>query len=369
MSQQYPSFSPDADLDDDRPLDTAQNHKMWAAFAFLAMCLVAGYWNMFVYTASFWQMGLYSHGWIVPLFAIFLLYSRSGMEMKFSDKELIASAAALVLCVGIFFVPFLSELVAPSSLALVAVLILIGLTFYHFRNAQLLEVASSVRWAGLGILLASMLVRLAAAIYDASPYDRLSFIGAVLGICMLVGGTAMLRWAGPPLGFLVFMFPLPSVLEHNILWKLQTGAAIASSWTLQLLDAPAVRDGNKIIIDNIPLDVADACSGLRMATIFGAMSLALAILMVERPWWDRLIVLLSAIPVALATNVIRITITALIYMFFPESEGIHKFVHDWAGFAMMPIAMGILWLELELLRRISIPIDADDFAALGTING
>jgi len=243
------------------------------------------------------------------------------------------------------------------------------LTFYHFRNAQLLEVASSVRWAGLGILLASMLVRLAAAIYDANPYDRLSFIGAVLGICMLVGGTAMLRWAGPPLGFLVFMFPLPSVLEHNILWKLQTGAAIASSWTLQLLDAPAVRDGNKIIIDNIPLDVADACSGLRMATIFGAMSLALAILMVERPWWDRLIVLLSAIPVALATNVIRITITALIYMFFPESEGIHKFVHDWAGFAMMPIAMGILWLELELLRRISIPIDADDFAALGTING
>ena len=369
MSQTHHPFSTELSYEEARPLDTAQNHKLWAVFAFLVICLTAGYWNMFVYTSSFWQMGLYSHGWIVPLFAIFLLYTRSGMELKLSGKELMASAAAIAVCAGIFFLPFLSNLVAPSTLALVAVSILIGLTFYHLRNAQLEEVADVMRWAGLGILLACLLLRLWAASFDINPVDRLSFIGALLGLCMLVGGTAMLYWAGPALGFLVFMFPLPSILERNVLMELQAGAAIASSWTLQLLGAPALRDGNKITIDKIPLDVADACSGLRMATIFGAMSVALAILMVERPWWDRLIILISAIPVALATNVIRITVTALIYMFFPESEGIHKFVHDWAGFAMMPIAMGILWLELELLRRISIPIEADDFATLGTVGG
>ena len=56
-------------------------------------------------------------------------------------------------------------------------------------------------------------------------------------------------------------------------------------------------------------------------------------------------------------------------MCFPESEGLKLLIHDWAGFAMMPIAMGILWLELELLRRISVPIDAEDYGAFGTVNG
>ena len=369
MSQQAYPFSSEASFEEAKPLETALNHKMWAVFALLTILLTACYWNMFIYTASFWQMGLYSHGWIVPLFAIFLLNARAGGVLEFNDKEMIASVAAIAVAVGLFFIPGLSSVIATSTLALFSVSILIGLTFCLLRNAQLVEVASSVRWMGVAVLLASLLIRLFAAYYDYNPMDRISFVGAMLGVCLLVGGTAMLIWAGPAMGFLAFMFPLPSVLEHSILWRLQTGAAIASSWTLQLLGAPAVRDGNKIIIDNIPLDVADACSGLRMATIFGAMSLALAILMVERPWWDRMIILISAIPVALTTNVIRITITALIYMFFPENEGLHKLVHDWAGLAMMPIAMGILWLELEILRRISIPIDAEDYAAFGTVNG
>ena len=372
MSTQQPTFSAGYSIDgayqDSELLDAAQTHKMWAVFAFLVMCLVTGYWNMFEYTSSFWQKGLYSHGWIVPLFAVFLLYTRSGVELKLSTKELMATAAAALVSAGTFILPFLSESI-PSTSALVGVLVLIGLCFYHLRTAELREVDDKVRWAAVAIVLVSLLVRLVAAQYDSNPLDRLTFVGALLGLCLLVGGTAMFRWAGPPLAFLLFMFPLPSMLEKNVLLKLQGLAAATSTWTLQLLGCSAMRDGNKIIIEQIPLDVADACSGLRMATIFGAMSVALAILMVERPWWDRLAILISAIPVALTTNVIRITITALLTMFFPESEGLKHLVHDWAGLAMMPIAMGILWLELELLRKISVSMDADDYAALGTVPG
>ncbi|MCG8449313.1 MAG: exosortase/archaeosortase family protein, partial [Pirellulales bacterium] len=241
--------------------------------------------------------------------------------------------------------------------------------FHHLSGAQLFEVSDGMRWAGVGILLTSFAARLWAAYYDVNPIDRLSYVGALIGIAMLVGGPTMLRWAGLPLAFIALMFPLPSVLERLVLMNLQGWAAAAGTWTLQLLGAPAMRDGNKLIVDQIPLEVAEACSGLRMTTIFVAMSIALAILMVERPWWDRLTILISAIPVALATNVIRITITALLLMLFPENTGLKLLIHDWAGLAMMPIAMGILWLELELLRRISVPIDADDYAAFGTING
>jgi exosortase/archaeosortase family protein len=72
----------------------------------------------------------------------------------------------------------------------------------------------------------------------------------------------------------------------------------------------ALRDVRTISISGIPLYVADACSGLRMVTIFCALAVAMVFL-IERPWWDKLIILLSAIPIALIVNIVRITLTGL----------------------------------------------------------
>jgi exosortase len=170
------------------------------------------------------------------------------------------------------------------------------------------------------------------------------------------------------MAFLVFMFPLPSRLENTVLIQLQRFAAMCSTWVLQLLGVPALREGSHIIIDKLPLEVADACSGLRMGTIFGAMSVALAMI-IDRPWWDRLTILVFAIPVALATNIIRIVVTALLYMAFPENEAVHHYVHNWAGLAMMPIALGFLWVEMTLLNKLTVPMETDDYAAFGTAAG
>lgn len=368
MSQAIHPFSTQLDDDLSQPLDQADNNKMWAIFAVLVMCLTVGYWNMFEYASHSWQDALYSHGWIVPVFAVFLLYASSGIKIKMTSAEMAITTALLFICGGVLLVGYFKEMTLPSWVSMPAVCALIGLAVYHLRHAQLFEVSSLMRWAGVGILLAALSVRLVAARGDMAPLDRLSFVVALIGIAMIVGGPALLRWAGLPLGFIVFMFPLPSILENTFLMRLQGIAAMVSTWTLQILGAPAMRDGNKLIVDQIPLEVAEACSGLRMATIFGAMSVALAILMTERPWWDRVAILLSAIPVALITNVIRITITALLLMCFPDNENLKVMIHDNAGFAMMPIAMGILWLELEILRKISVPIDEEDYAAFGTVS-
>jgi exosortase len=294
-----------------RPLNEKETQTAWLVFGGLVLLLTYGYLNMLSYTSVYWKNPLYSHGYIVPLFAGFLFW---------------------------------------------------------VRRRPLTVVEPAERWIGLGILLISLAVRLGASFYDANPFDRLSYLGALLGVCQMVGGTSMLKWAGPAVGFLVFMYPLPSVLEHSVLLFLQKLAAIASTWVLQLLGAPALRDGNRIMIDQLPLEVADACSGLRMSTIFGAMSVAMAIL-INRPWWDRVTILLSAIPIALVTNIIRITLTALLFMAFPDSELVHQLVHDWAGLAMMPIAMGLLWIELQLLEQITVPIESDDYAAFGAAYG
>ena len=294
-----------------RPLDEKEARTTWLIFGGLVLLLTYGYLNMLAYTAVRWKDPLYSHGYLVPLFSGFLFW---------------------------------------------------------VRRQPLKAIEPSERWIGLGVLLVALSVRLAASYFDSNPVDRLTYVFALLGVCQMVGGTSMLKWAGPAVGFLVFMYPLPTVLENSVLLFLQKLAAISSTWVLQLLGAPALRDGNRIMIDQLPLEVADACSGLRMSTIFGAMSVAMAIL-INRPWWDRLTILLSAIPIALVTNIIRITLTALLFMLFPESELIHQLVHDWAGLAMMPIAMGLLWIELQLLEQITVPIESDDYAAFGAAPG
>jgi len=311
MSNEIHPFATNIDSSLGAPLSESEERSAWIAYGVLVAALTYGYWNMLTYTSSFWDNPLYSHGWIIPLFCGYLFWQ---------------------------------------------------------RRRKLAEVADNERWIGLAVLVASLLIRLYASYYDMNPLDRLSYVGALLGVTQIIGGTSMLRWAGPPLAFLVFMFPLPARLETTVLWQLQRVAAIASTWTLQLIGIPALREGSKIAIDQLDLDIADACSGLRMGTIFGAMCVAMA-MMINRPWWDRLAILLSAIPVALFTNVIRITMTALLYLAFPESEAIKHFVHDWAGFAMMPIAMGILWLELQLLHKITVPIDSEDYAAFGAAHG
>lgn len=95
------------------------------------------------------------------------------------------------------------------------------------------------------------------------------------------------------------------------------------------------------------------------------MSVAL-VMIIERPWWDKLIILLSAIPIAVVSNVIRIVSTALLYLAFgQETAWLNKIIHDWAGFAMMPIGLGLLWIELAVLSRLTVPVENDDFVPFG----
>ncbi len=356
--------------DDDelgQPLSDAENKATWAIYGILLAVLTAGYWNMFEFTASFWGKALYSHGYIIPLIAGYLLWTRSGATLQGNDGLYFSISMFLL---AIFPVKALTTGEKIPDWLLVGSIAAACAVFLHFLSrVRLRSVSTSERWIGFAVLLACLCARIPASTYDMNPVDRLTYIGAMLGITLMMGGWSMLKWAGPPLAFLVFMFPLPSVLENSVLWGLQRVAAISSTWTLQLIGVPALREGSKLAIDGLNLDVADACSGLRMSTIFGAMSVALAML-INRPWWDRLTILLSAIPVALFTNVIRITVTALIYMAFPDSDAAHKYVHDWAGFAMMPVAMGILALELKLLQKITVPIDAEEeYAAFGAAHG
>ncbi len=283
--------------------------------ALLVVLLVAAYWDMFTLTSAAWSEGLYSHGWIVPVFALGLLWLR--------------------------WEPF-------------------G------------RVPTRDRWLGLALLAAGLSLRLFAAEYSIEPIDRWSFLPAIFGVFMLVGGMQTIRWAWPALAFLFFMFPWPTVFEVNILGWLQRLATASSTFVLQTLGVAAFRTGNLISIPGMgqPLNVAEACAGLRMATIFGALAVAM-VFVIERPWWDKFVILLSSIPIALIVNVVRITITALLYMMVgQDNAAVQKICHDYAGLViMMPLALALLWLELQILERLTIPVETMQLRPVGSGRG
>jgi exosortase len=225
------------------------------------------------------------------------------------------------------------------------------------------------RWIGILLLTIGMGARLWAAEYGHPPVDRLSFLPAIFGVFMMVGGLHLIRYAWPALFFLVFMFPLPNMLERPILGGLQKFASICSTFVLQTMGMAAFRQGNLISIPGSELNIAEACSGLRMGTIFAAMAVFM-VFIIERPWWDKFVILLSAIPIALLVNIIRITVTGLLYWLTgPDNYVAHKLGHDWAGLFMMPLALGFLWLELQVLERLTIPVEHVQVRPVGGARG
>jgi exosortase/archaeosortase family protein len=90
-----------------------------------------------------------------------------------------------------------------------------------------------------------------------------------------------------------------------------------------------------------------------MFLTFVALSVGM-VLIVKRPWLDRVILLAAAIPVAVISNVIRISLTGILYNEGGKELG-DKVFHDFAGWMMMPIALGILWLILKLLDWVFVP--------------
>lgn len=341
----------------------------------LTTLLVYSYWNMLENTSAAWQTDQYSHGWIVPIIALYLMWTMRPNPAAQEPPEGVAQETFMGLMPATLFGQVGAGIGAATTaggLALgsplmqgagIAIICLAGLA-YVLIGQPFQKITSGERWIGLALLLAAYAMRifLGANLYM-EPMNRLSFLIAMFGGFLMIGGWSLLRWTGPALGFLIFMYPLPTAIEGFLLLGLQKLAAIASEVILTILNLPIVRSGNRLSFSDMPpemaLEVAEACSGLRMVTIFGGFAVACALLM-KRPWWDKLIVLLSAIPIALIVNVTRIVVTALLLRMFPEGEALHQVIHDYAGLAMMPLAMGLLYVELKLLSLLSVEDESID---------
>lgn len=213
-----------------------------------------------------------------------------------------------------------------------------------------LPVHRPLPWVGGCLLVLALAMRAAAGSLLFHQLDAASFLLALAAIVVAAGGMPLLNRTGPALAFLIFMVPLPYELERNVGQPLKTAATVSSTFLLQTLGQPAIRDGNLILIDEVRLGVVDACSGLKMMVTFAAFSVG-AVLLMRRTRFEQLMVLLGIIPVAIVANVLRITATGLGYTVFSD-KGTLDFLHDLFGWLMMPVGVALLGLELWVLKRL-----------------
>jgi exosortase len=258
------------------------------AAAALVAAVALSYYPSLAYLARYWEDPNYSHGWLVVPITLFILWQR---------RE--ALPGVMIRHRWWNFLPLV------ALLALRYVL--------YERNEQWMEAATV-------------------------PL-------VVAATTLAVGGWGLFRWALPGLVFLAFMIPLPMVLDDKLAAPLQRIATKGSYELLTALGLPVVTEGNVILIHNQRVEVAEACRGLSMLLSFGALITAMVIL-VKRPIWERIILILSIIPIALLCNIIRISITAIAYGYYDRPV---KGVHDYAGYGMMALALAIVVAEMKIM--------------------
>ncbi len=138
--------------------------------------------------------------------------------------------------------------------------------------------------------------------------DSVGLMMALTGIVLLVWGKRFFRGVWPAVLFVGFMLPLPFQLERMLSDPLQVMGASQSAWVIQTFGIPANAQGNTILMNDTRLGVAEACSGLRMLMVFFAISAA-AVIISEKARWEKLLILFSAIPIAMISNIVRIVAT------------------------------------------------------------
>jgi exosortase len=220
------------------------------------------------------------------------------------------------------------------------------------RRKSLGRIAIEPAIGAFGLLLAAQAVRFFGLYYMFSSAERLSFVLTIGAILYFLLGWKFFKAIFPIYLFLFLMLPLPNRVEDTLAIPLQSWATVSSVFSLEMLGFSVQRQGNIIDINGTLVAVAEACNGLRMLTAFIVVS-GLVALTIHKPKSIKLIILVSSIPIALACNTLRLTITAIAFTKL-DTVRWEKIFHDFGGFAMMPVALLMIVLELWLLSKLII---------------
>ncbi|HEV2304705.1 MAG TPA: exosortase A [Candidatus Acidoferrales bacterium] len=243
---------------------------------------------------NWWTNPNYGHGFLVPVFAGFVLWK---------ERERISA------------IPL-----KPANFGLLVMVGAIGLLLFGSLGAELFT-------------------------------SRFSLLVLIGGMVLFLAGWGMLKAVSFPLGFLILMIPFPAIIFNQITFPLQLLASRLATSVLQLINVPVLREGNLIILPNYTLEVVDACSGIRSLMTLITLAVAYGYL-VEKKIWVRWLLVVIMIPIAIVSNSIRIVGAGLLtYHFGPRmAEG---FFHEFSGWVIFVAALFLMFACHWVLRKIT----------------
>ena len=205
-------------------------------------------------------------------------------------------------------------------------------------------------WRTGGLILAlSLVVYLVAYAGQVAVLQRVMLVCSLIGLVMFNCGKAVMKILAFPLLFLFFMVPVPVSLHGLVAFPLQLFATGIARAMIQFMGLPVLQEGNMLYFARTHLEVAEACSGLRSMTAFFMLSVLFAYFMAP-VWWRRGLLVLSAVPLAIAANIVRVTGTGILAHFFGARIA-RGFLHDFSGLAVFALGLGCLFLEFMLLNK------------------
>lgn len=243
---------------------------------------------------QWWHDPNFSHGFFVPLFSLFVLWG---------DRSRLSSLTPKPSWSGLFIVGFASCILSIGAL-----------------GAELF-------------------------------LSRVSLLIMIAGLIVLFGGWSYLRVVLFPWAFLILMIPIPRIVFNEITFPLQLLASKMASAILPILGVPVLREGNVIMLPQMALEVAEACSGIRSLLSLATLAVIYGYLM-ETRIWVRVVLGFAAIPIAVAANSLRIVGTGLLVQYWDPDKA-EGFFHAFSGWLIFVVSLLMLFLVHRLLRVLS----------------
>lgn len=191
--------------------------------------------------------------------------------------------------------------------------------------------------AGVVLLALGALLYIAGAAAAELFTARISLVVIVAGLVATLEGRARARVLAFPIAFLVCMVPLPYVIYYPLTFPLQIESSRMAAAVLGAAGMPVVREGNILNLEGYSLEVVTACSGLRSIMTLGTMAAFLTdFLPLSRI--SKLVLVLLSIPVSVAANVARLSLTAAIAALAGPAAA-ESFLHELSGVVVFIIGL------------------------------
>lgn len=240
---------------------------------------------------------------------------------------------------------------------------IVWLGFDKLKNAS----QNPLTLLGFGGILAAILLLLAGTLGAELFTQRISFVVMLAAIIVYFFGFQLLKLLVVPFSLLLLAIPIPQIIFNKIAFPLQIFASQMAIWGIRVFEVPSVRNGNVIEIlprgamQTISLEVVEACSGIRSLMTLVTLALVLAYFTREKVaegtpfyrnfnFYQAVILMISAVPIAILTNAARVTSTGILTYYYGKSM-VDGFVHELSGWLVYVVALILLAVVNFIVKR------------------